>query len=155
MGDLRTELLKIREKRGILTPRIVFEEAKPKSHPLHDRVFDMPQKEAAEQHYLANAAQLLRVTFRTDLDGKPADLRAFWRVDRGTPEKPAHEYVPIDEIAVDPVSREVMLREMMRAWKRFKNRYQNHTEFFELVRNDPDLFPVDPDELFGETGEAS
>lgn len=154
MGSLRDELLKIRAKRGDLTPRIVWEEAKDKKHPLHDKVFDVPRNEAADRYYINNAARLLRVTFRADLDGKPADLRAFW-VQKGTDDHPESSYVPIEEVIVDPVSSEIMLRQMMREWKRFKNRYQNMAEFREIIRNDPDFFPVDPDESFGDEGNGS
>jgi hypothetical protein len=148
MGDLRTELLKIRETYGVLTPRIVAEAAKPKSHPLHDRIYDVPQKEAAERYYVGNAAKLLRVTFRADVGGRPADLRQFWVV-RGDADRPESSYVPIEEVIQDPISREVMLRQMLRDWKRFKARYSVYTEFTQLVLNDPDF--IDPDEDFGDS----
>lgn len=152
MGDLATELMKIREKRGKLTPRIVFEEAKNKTHPLHTQVIDMPQKEAAEAHYIANAARLLRVTFKETMsDGHTANLRHFWLV-KGTDESPESTYVPIEEVIQDPISKAVALRTMMRDWKRFKSRYQSYAEFFDMVRSDPDL--VDPDQEF-EPGNGS
>jgi hypothetical protein len=147
MGDLRNDLLAIREKRGKLTPRVVFEEAKPRNHPLHDQVFDLPQKEAAEAHYLANAARLLRVTFRETIDDRPADLRAFWVV-KGTREDPESQYVPIEEVIQNPISRKVMLQQMRRDWQRFKGRYAVYTEFAEMVLQDPDF--VDPDQEFGD-----
>lgn len=151
MGDLRTELLKIREQHGILTPRIVAEAARPRSHPLHDKVYDVPKNEAAERYYIANAAKLLRVTFRTDVGGRPADLRSFWVV-KGNDEEPRSQYVPIEEIIQDPMARTIMLRQMLREWKRFKARYQVYEEFAQMVLQDPDLLPVDPDEEYGENG---
>jgi len=149
MGNLRDELLAIRAKRGLLTPRIVYEEAKTKSHPLHDQVIDMPMKEAAEAHYIANAARLLRVTFRTEVDGRPADLRSFWVV-KGSEKGPESHYVPIEEVIANPVSRAIMLRQMLRDWKRFKARYQVYSEFTEMVFNDHDFDFTDPDEQFGD-----
>lgn len=151
MSDLKSHLLEIREKRGKLTPRIVYEEAKSKDHPLHDRVFDVPAKEAAERYYIGNAAQLLRVTFRQTLDsGESADLRHFWVVrDKETGKS---EYVPTEEVIMNPVSREIMLRTMLRDWKNFKNRYQSYTEFASMILSDPDLVPVDPDEEFAKNG---
>jgi hypothetical protein len=151
VGNLKDELMAIREKRGMLTPRIVFEEAKRKNHPLHDKVFDVEPKEAAERYYIANAARLLRVTFRTTVDDRPADLREFWAV-KGTPESPETQYVPMEEIIQDPISRQVMLQQMMRDWNRFKGRYKVYSEFIQLVLNDPDLTGVDPDEEFGANG---
>lgn len=148
MSDLRTELLAIRAKRGVLTPRVVMEEAMDFDHPLHDRIFDVPPDEAAERYYLSNAAKLLRVTFRADLGGRPADLRAFW-VQRGTPEDPQSQYVPIEEIAADPMSQRLMLQQMRRDWQRFRNRYENHEAFLAVINeNWPDDWPRlggDPD----------
>lgn len=149
MSDLRTELLRIRAKRGKLTPRIVYEEAKSKSHPLHDKIFDVTQKEAAERYYISNAAKLLRVTFRADVEGKPMDLRTFWVV-KGTEEDPDSRYVPIEEIAMDPIARTVMLQQMRRDWMRFKNRYQNYIEFFDLIAGEYNAIGEDdPDEEIG------
>lgn len=148
MGDLHSELMAIKEKRGKLTPRVVFEEARAKNHPLHTQVIDMPMKEAAEAHYIANAARLLRVTFKQTMsDGHTADMRHFWVV-KGTGERPESTYEPTVEVIRDPQTRTIMLRQMLREWKRFKARYANYTEFTEMVLNDPDF--VDPDEEFGE-----
>lgn len=149
MADTYAELLKIREEHGKLTPRIVRDAVRPKTHPLHEKVYDMTVKEAAEAHYLANAAKLLRVTFRETVDGRPADLRHFWVV-RGTTENPESTYEPMSEVIQDPVSRQVMLRQMMRDWQRFKARYKTYTEFVEMVLNDPDF--IDADEEFGNNG---
>lgn len=149
MADLRTELLRIRAKRGDLTPRIVMEEARPANHPLHNRVYDVGRKEAADRYYLSNAARLLRVTFREDVDGRPADLRAFWVV-QTVGEHPHGSYTPMEEVIADPIQRNLMLRSMLREWNRFKARYKVHAEFTEMVLNDPDLFPINPDESFGE-----
>jgi hypothetical protein len=153
MGDLHSELMAIREKRGKLTPRIVYEEAKVKTHPLHTQVIDMPVKEAAEAHYIANAARLLRVTFKETMsDGHTANLRHFW-VQKGTKKDPESQYVPIQEVIQDPLSKAVMLRQMLRDWKRFKSRYQSYAEFAEMVLSDPDF--TDPDQEFGDEGNGS
>jgi len=147
MGDLRDELLRIREARGSLTPRVVFEEAKDVDHPLHDRVFDCPPEEASERYYISNAAKLLRVTFRADVEGKPMDLRSFWVV-KGTPESPESQYVPIEEIAMNPVAKTVLLQQMRRDWQRFKNRYSNYQEFFDMLSEE--FVEADPDQEFGD-----
>lgn len=143
--------MEIRAKRGRLTPRIVAEEAKAKSHPLHDQIYDCTPKEAADRYYVGRAAQLLRVTFRQTMDdGEVANLRHFWVVrDKETAQS---EYVPIEEVAMDPMSRKIMLMQMLREWKRFKARYQHYEEFTKMISEDPDLLPVDPDEEFGANG---
>jgi len=97
MSDLRTELMAIRMKRGVLTAPIVLEEAEDPDHPLHDK-FEWDDGEAARRWRLHQASQLLRVTFRADLGGRPADLRSFWVTPRNDGEK-GNEYTPIEEIA--------------------------------------------------------
>jgi hypothetical protein len=146
--DVHEELMKIREARGKLTPRIVAEETKAKAHPLHHRVYDVDAREAASRYYISNAAKLLRVTFKETMrDGHTADLRHFWVV-RGTKENPESTYEPITDIVQDPISREIMLRQMLRDWKRFKARYANYQEFSRMILDDPDF--VDPDQEFGD-----
>jgi hypothetical protein len=146
MTDVYDELIAIREKHGKLTPRIVAEETKPRTHPLHDRVYDVAPKEAAERYYLSNAAKLLRVTFKeTMASGETADLRHFWVV-RGTKENPESTYEPVEEIVQDPIAKAIMLRQMLRDWKRFKARYAHYSEFADMIARDPDH--VDPDEEF-------
>jgi hypothetical protein len=141
MSDLRTELLRIREKRGILTPRVVLEEATDPDHPLHDR-FTWDDTEAADRWRVHEASTLLRVTFRASLGGRPADLRAFW-VRKGTDEHPESQYVPIEEIAMNPIAEKVMLQQMRREWQRFRARYELHQEFFQMIREDwPEDWPA-------------
>jgi len=147
MSDLKTELLRIREERGKLTPAIVLAEATDPEHPLHDK-FEWDDSVAAEKYRLAQAAQLLRVTFRqTAESGEVANLRHFWVI-KGTEKDSESQYVPIEEVIVDPISRNIMLRQMFREWKRFKARYAHYEEFSRMVLDDPDM--VDPDEEFGE-----
>jgi len=141
MNDLRTELLKIRDKRGLLTPPIVVEEASDPDHPLHHR-FTWDNDEAARRWRLTEASSLLRVTFRASMGGRPADLRAFW-VQKGTEDNPESHYVPIEEIAVNPVSQKIMLQQMRREWQQFRARYELHMEFFQMIAEDwPDDWPL-------------
>lgn len=146
MSDLRTELLAIRQKRGVLTPTIVVEEASDPDHPLHTK-FTWDNDEAARRWRLSEAGSLLRVTFRADLGGRPADLRAFW-VKKGDKDDPQSQYVPIEEIASNPVSEKIMLQQMRRDWQRFRNRYESHELFLTMIKEDwPEEFelPEDPD----------
>ncbi len=46
--NLRDHFQAIYDQHGQLTPALVVQVARPKDHPLHDRVFDKPTKEAAE-----------------------------------------------------------------------------------------------------------
>lgn len=146
MSDLRTELLKIRERRGILTAPIVVEEASDPDHPLHNR-FNWNDKEAAHRYRVQQAYQLLRVTFRVTMDDRHADLRAF-HVLRASEEHPQSQYVPMEEVATDPVAQQIVLNEMRRRWHNFRIAYQDHAMFFDIIKEDwPEdwQFPESPE----------
>lgn len=134
MSDLRTELLKIREKRGLLTAPIVVEEATDPEHPLHGR-FTWDDHEAAQRWRITEAYQLLRVTFRVTMNDRHADLRAF-HVLRATEEHPQSQYVPIEEIATDPVAEKIILNQMRRRWHDFRITYQDHEMFLDIIHED-------------------
>jgi len=135
-NNLRDVLMAIRAKRGELTPPIVVEEASDPAHPLHHR-FEWDDTEAAIKYRLLQAQQLLRVKYKTDVGNKRGDLRAFW-VRREADGSPTSTYEPIEEIILDPMQRELMLRQMRRDWQTFKKRYQHMEEFVEEVRRDLD-----------------
>lgn len=135
MSDLRDQLLKVREEHGALTPVILKEAVRPRGHPLHSRVFDRPAREAAEAYYTARAHELIQeamVTYR-----KPGEqsqtIRAFRPVPRASGEI---VYDPVEEIAEDPFARELVLREMERAWRSLHERYKDFSEFVTMVKRD-------------------
>jgi hypothetical protein len=101
-------------------------------------------KEAAQEHYRANASQLLRVTFAVVIDDRSEKIRAFWPVKRPTGRT---DYTPTEEVAMDPVTEAVMLRQMQVEWKRFRNRYSRHSAFCALIKQDwpENLPPLDGD----------
>ena len=136
-NDLRTILMDIRGKRGALTPQIVLDEARDPSHPLHHR-FEWDDSLAAEKYRLLQAQKLLQVRYRQETGNGERDLRAFV-VTRPEPEPnaveaPSSEYTPIEEVAVDPIARAILLNQMRRDWKTFKERYQGMAEFMEFMR---------------------
>lgn len=136
-SDLRTILMDIRERRGSLTPQIVLDEARDPLHPLHHR-FEWDDSLAAEKYRLLQAQKLLQVRYRAETGNGVRDLRAFV-VTRPEPEPnavdaPTSEYTPIEEVAVDPVARQILLNQMRRDWKTFKERYQGMAEFMEFMR---------------------
>lgn len=124
--NLRDMLLEIREKRGLLTPEVVVQEAMDPNHPLHHR-FEWDDSAAAHKYRLSQASELLRVTYRSQ-DGTPRDLRAFW-VTKGPDGSGESRYEPIEEVIADPISRTLMLRQMRREWQAFRQRYENMEEF--------------------------
>jgi hypothetical protein len=132
--NLRDVLLAIRDKRGLLTPEVVVEEASNPDHPLHHR-FDWRDDVAAHKWRLHQAGNLLRVKYKADVGNKRADLRAFW-VTRGEDGSPTSAYEPIEEVITDPIQRELMLRQMRRDWRSFKKRYEHMAEFANEVLTD-------------------
>lgn len=134
--NLRDVLMGIRSQRGLLTPRVVVDEAADPMHPLHHR-FEWDDAVAGDAYRLQQAASLLRVTYKTDVGSERVDLRAFW-VTKGTEGDATSRYEPMEEVINNPMSRELMLRQMRRDWQSFKRRYQHMQEFVHEVRRDLD-----------------
>jgi hypothetical protein len=136
MADLRTELQSIYDEHDHLTPDLLVQVARDKRHPLHDRVFDRPVKEAAEAYYRARAHELIvsvRITYRdADETGPEKSVRAFHaiRTEKG------HVYEPVEKIASDDFSRTLLLRDMEREWRQLYDRYEQFGEFLTMIRED-------------------
>ena len=139
MSGLREHLQTIHDDNGYLTPHLVRETARPKTHPLHGAVFDKAPKDAAEAYYLERAHQLITeayVVVRVATDTTPAaSIRAFHavRTDRG------HVYEPAETVAQDPLLRAMALQDMERRWMELKRRFLEFSEFVEMIRDDPDV----------------
>jgi hypothetical protein len=132
---IRGHLMEIYERRGVLTPEIVVEEARSKQHPLHGYVFDRPPKEAAEAWYRERAHRLIQIAqiaYQETPESNPSWVRAFHHVrdERG------HVYEPVEKVASDPFLRDLVLRDMEREWQQLYKRYSEFEEFIKLVLND-------------------
>lgn len=142
----RTEVLdalrEVRNKWGTLTAELVVEEAANPDHPLHNQ-FEWDDAEAGYQYRLEQARSLLRVTYRPTAEAK--DLRAFWVV-KGSEGGSQARYEPVEELILDPVSREVMLRQMRREWASFKRRYEHMTEFVTEILGEVQAIALEPEE---------
>lgn len=57
---------RLRERDGMATPEALLEEATPKSHPLHNVVFDRPVEDAARQYYLNRCMKLIVAVRRVE-----------------------------------------------------------------------------------------
>lgn len=135
MSGIREQLQTIYEEHGQLTPALVVEAARPKSSPLHSKVFDVAPAAAAERYYLDRARALIRsvkVTYRDQDTDRPVTVRAFHAV--AGPQ--GHVYEPLDHVADDPLLRALVLRNMEREWRQLHARYGAFTEFLALVRQD-------------------
>lgn len=133
-ADLRSEMEKIYNRHGHLTPEIVRDEARVESHPLHCAVFDRTPELAAEAYYLRRAHELitsLRVTYKPD-DKPEETIRLYHavRLEEG------YAYHPADKIAQDPFQARLVLADMEREWRQLRARYEQFAEFWELIRGD-------------------
>lgn len=137
--SLRDEMQAIYNQHGRLTPALVVDTARPKSHPLHSRVFDRPKGEAAEAWYKHRAHELIqsvKIVYREG-DGEQPErsVRAFHAV-----QGPAgYVYEPADLVASDPLTRQMVLRDMERQWKELFARYEQFEEFLEMVTADVEV----------------
>lgn len=134
--NLRAELTKIYKQEGRLTPRVLVEAARPTGHPLHDAIYDVPPKLAAERYYLNRAHELIqsvKIVYRDPKTSKPYDIRAWHAIrdDAGH-----HVYKPTDEVVNDPILRALVLKEMERDWRELHARYGQFVEFLDLVKKD-------------------
>jgi len=131
VADLGAELRKIYAEYGDLTRRTLVTAATPVDHPLHDR-FEWDDRKAGDAHRLAQAGALIRsvrVTF-TDREGSPRKIHEFHSVERAG----ARTYAPLDEVREDPITMEIILREMKRDVDALVRRYGHMDEFWTMIR---------------------
>jgi hypothetical protein len=135
LASLRDELTGIYQQRGVLTPEVVVDEARPPTAPLHDR-FEWDDSTAAEAYRRDQAHQLIQsvklpIVYRPS-DGKPVKVRAFQavRTDQG------NVYKPTEEVIQDPFLTKLVLQNMQREWLAMKARYDGFGEFYSMIRQD-------------------
>lgn len=142
--DLREQLMRVREGNGgVLTPDAVVEEARAEDSPLHALIFDRDVPDAAEEYYRARARAVIRtcrLAYKEADETSPAkSVRAFHAVRSEAEDRRRYVYEPAEEIAVDPLKRAMLMREMERDWMELKRRYLDFAEFVEMVRTDSDV----------------
>lgn len=134
--SLRDHLQVVYDQHGQLTPGLVVDTARPKSHPLHGYVFDRKQREAADAWYKHRAHELIqsvKITYReADEDAPERSIRAYHAV-RG---EAGIVYKSTDDVADDPFTRQLVLRDMEREWKQLRARYEHFEEFVAMVGED-------------------
>lgn len=132
MSGLRDQLETIRVAHGELTPALVVDAARPKDHPLHNR-FEWDNRVAGEEwrrHQARNLIRSVRVPYADEGTADERSVRQYVAVRRDT------TYEPIEEVAENPFSRELLLRQAERDWRALKAQYGHLVEFFELVAGD-------------------
>lgn len=135
MSDLRTELLAIRERKGKLNPRIVLEEARKPSSPLHTaKNWLWDDDEAAAERYRKGLAQELitEIEIRyVDAKGHASSARAFYSV--RTDDADGWDYVPTENIGKDPFLRKLFINEMRRRVDELVRTYEHVQEFWAVI----------------------
>lgn len=130
--SLRDHLQDIYDRNRYLSDELVVETATDEAHPLHDR-FEWDDAVAGHEYRLSQARVMIRsvkIIYKKTRTG-PKTVRQY-HATRGVG-APAGVYRSVDDIADDPIAREVVLAEMRREWEAFKRRYQHLAEFFELI----------------------
>ena len=136
MATARELLSALYEREGELTPTLVVEEARPETSPLH-QYFEWNDDVAAEQYRRVQASHLIRsvkITF-DGAGGQPRPIRGFLAV-RDPEDETRSTYMPSPEAFNDPVTRRILLAQMRRDWKAFKQKYDTFQEFRELIREE-------------------
>jgi hypothetical protein len=139
MTSVKDALDAVSQRHGRLAPEDVVEDARPVGSTLHAH-FEWDDSVGGEKYRLVQARALIRsvkvTTFSADETVR--QVRAFV----ATPT--LRRYMPQDEVARDPVLREVTLSQMRREWLLLRRKYQEMAEFWELVAQDApgDLVPV-------------
>jgi hypothetical protein len=131
VSTLREVLTEIRDRHGELTTQAVVDTARPPEHPLHAR-FEWDDAVAGEAYRRQQAGELIRsVRIRYIEEPEPREVNVFHVVKR--PDSGRQSYVPVEEIAADPVATALVLSEMRREWQAFERRYRHLAEFSELI----------------------
>lgn len=120
--DAYNALEKIRQKNGVLTAELVVEQAKRKSHPLHDEIFREDDTEAAYQFRLDRARGLIRAIKVIKEDIPEIEERAYQVIK--VPER-GRIYQDTVEVLSDPITREQLLErakmDITRTIKKYKS----------------------------------
>lgn len=141
MTDLRTWVEGVRAQFGELTPAnmvVAAREAGPEACPVYGSFRFDDDATAAEMWRIDTARRLLqklRVVYKEGSARTGArSVRAYQAVP--VEGQRAHRFEPVEDVAADPVMRELVLREMEREWKQLKARYGHMQEFVALVLGD-------------------
>lgn len=133
MADLESLLREVRERRGLLTPQNVVEEARPEDHPLHSH-FEWDDQVAGHEFRIIQARTLIRRVTVTKVtpDDLPLKVRTFHSV-----AGPAgRSYEPIEEIVEEPITMRILLSQMRRDFAALKRRYAHMAQFYDMIREE-------------------
>jgi len=137
----RDALRVLEETYGYLDAALVVEQARPVDSDLHPYIFDKDQEEAAEAWYLHKAQELIQsVRVKYQKGDEVVEVRRYVSV--VDPDRNRRVYRDSEKVALDPIQRELVLREMRRDIAAMRERYKQFQEFWQLVVELSDQAPV-------------
>lgn len=139
--SLRALLQEIYHRHSRLTPDLVLDEARDPAHPLHNR-FEWDDSVAGEKYRRTQARELIRTARITYKDGDEFSAATSVRAYHSVPDGDGFAYRPAEEIAENPMMRELLLRSMERDWKALRRRYGHFEDFTKLVMRDLENGPA-------------
>lgn len=128
-----SELQRIYEAAGELTPPAIVEESRPPTAPLHS-VFEWDDSVAAEAHRQAQARQLVRAVVLVPDPRKgegTTSVRAFVSVTK--PEVQQRTYRPITEALQNPIDAAAIKARLLKELLNMRQRYVELMEFDEQI----------------------
>lgn len=137
--SLQNMLMDIYREHGELTPMLVVDAARPVDSPLHDR-FEWDDHTAGENYRLVQARALIRsvkITY-ADEDDRPSRKVPAWSSTAYETNQRKRSYQPTEEMLKDDKGRRLLLRQMERDWRAFKDRYRKYAEFADLISREVD-----------------
>lgn len=133
--NLGDHLQQLYDTHGRLDGELLVAQATPKGHELHGR-FEWDNRVAGHRYRLAQAQDLIRsvkIAYRDNEDGTADKVRRYVSV--RSPEG-STSYRPTAEVAEDPFTAQLVLREAEREWKAMRRRYGHLEAFMQLVQRD-------------------
>jgi hypothetical protein len=129
--NARDALRLLEQQYGHLTAELVVEAARPEDSDLHPYIFDRTPEAAAEAWWLHRAQELIQsIRVRYEKSDGQIEVRRYVSV---VDERYGRVYKDAEEVVQDPITRELVLREMRRDVAAMQQRYQNFTEFWQLI----------------------
>lgn len=143
----RDEILRgVYQRHGYMSAQLLVDEAETPdglAYELH-HAFEWDDSLAGPLYRRVQAAQIIRsVKYTIVGDGdKPATRLRAWQhipaaqIDSDEEDPTSGSYLPQDEVAANPRLAEIARRDMERRWKELRRTYQEHAEFWSMVRQD-------------------
>lgn len=141
------ESIRLRDRRGVLRPRSVVDEAESAEHPLHD-LFDWDNDAAADKHRLWQARQLIIRVRVTIYEHQTETVRAYHSLssERRQPGEDeglgsAGSYRPLTEIMSNEDLRGMLLSDALRDLRTYQRKYQTLVELVPLFEVAEEILP--------------